>query len=183
MGFPATGAVDVPGTDHDLAGVVTSALTDPDGVAAELSDGLRGGPARPGHLCVNSWVFTHALDAVLLIQHPRFGWTVPGGHLDVGETPHHGAARELTEETGITATPACPVPVAVVGTLIPPVGAHPAHMHYTLSYAFLADRGAELTTEAGQPAAWFDLDATLPEGFFGDNWHAHRHVAALADRS
>jgi 8-oxo-dGTP pyrophosphatase MutT (NUDIX family) len=32
-------------------------------------------------------------------------WTEPGGHLDSGESPLMGAARELLEETGIKADP------------------------------------------------------------------------------
>lgn len=32
-------------------------------------------------------------------------WTLPGGHLNTGETPCEGAARELTEETGIAVKP------------------------------------------------------------------------------
>lgn len=30
-------------------------------------------------------------------------WTVPGGHLDRGECPYQGAARELKEEAGLDA--------------------------------------------------------------------------------
>lgn len=32
-----------------------------------------------------------------------FGWTVPAGHLDRGESPQAGARRELAEETGVVA--------------------------------------------------------------------------------
>jgi 8-oxo-dGTP pyrophosphatase MutT (NUDIX family) len=32
-------------------------------------------------------------------------WTIPGGKLDPGETPHQGAAREIFEETGILIHP------------------------------------------------------------------------------
>jgi 8-oxo-dGTP pyrophosphatase MutT (NUDIX family) len=32
-------------------------------------------------------------------------WTIPGGKLDPGETPHQGAAREVFEETGIFINP------------------------------------------------------------------------------
>ena len=44
-------------------------------------------------------------DEVLLIkrgQEPRKGiWSIPGGHLELGETAQSGARRELKEETGL----------------------------------------------------------------------------------
>lgn len=180
MGFPAAGTVDVPRlADPQLIGAVGAALTDPDGVRAELLTGLRGGGARRGHLCVNAWVFDPQLTRVLLVDHPRFSWTIPGGHLDPGEAPAAGALRELVEETGVAARAAADRPVALVATAMPTVRDQPTHMHYTLSYAFLADPTLPLHAEADQPAAWFPLSRPLPEGFFGDNWHAHAHAAAL----
>lgn len=46
-------------------------------------------------------------DHVLLIKRgkaPRLGeWSIPGGHLEWGETTEHAALRETLEETGVTA--------------------------------------------------------------------------------
>jgi 8-oxo-dGTP pyrophosphatase MutT (NUDIX family) len=42
---------------------------------------------------------------LLLRQPPGPGWSIPGGLLDRGEFPAHGAARELAEETGIRLDP------------------------------------------------------------------------------
>lgn len=36
----------------------------------------------------------------------RGDWNVPGGHLEVEESPREGAARELEEEVGVTVDPA-----------------------------------------------------------------------------
>ena len=46
-------------------------------------------------------------DKVLLMKrkgpHGKGTWSTPGGHLDFGETPEQGAAREAKEEVGMDA--------------------------------------------------------------------------------
>lgn len=48
-------------------------------------------------------------DSVLIVQRaagPGKGeWTIPGGHLELGEPPAVGAVRELREETGLSVNP------------------------------------------------------------------------------
>ncbi len=46
-------------------------------------------------------------DRVLMVRHVHDGrnyWTLPGGGVEVGETLTEAAAREVKEETGLTAT-------------------------------------------------------------------------------
>lgn len=180
MGYPINGTVEVDTVPKPLlANVVRQTLTDPLGKREELLEGLAGNPVGAGHVCVNSWVFTENFSHVLLVQHPRFGWTIPGGHLDPDEQPLDGAMRELHEETGVHAIPVINIPVALVVAPVPATGLHQAHIHYTLSYSFIASKDIPLVAEEGQPVQWFPLNEELPEGYFGDNWHAHQHVSIL----
>jgi ADP-ribose pyrophosphatase YjhB (NUDIX family) len=100
---------------------------------------------------------------VLLIRRADSGqWALPGGALDVGETPAEGVLREVLEETGVP----CQA-VALVG-LFDSRWVHQESRHHLYLITFLCtplDRG-----EAGPPShanevlevGWFAEDA-LPE--------------------
>ncbi len=72
---------------------------------------------------------------------PPHEWSIPGGHIERGETPANAAVRELREETNITATA-----VALLGVGRERVGP---------VYVFLAThwRGAAWPVE-GWPVSW-----------------------------
>ena len=38
----------------------------------------------------------------LMVEHQQRGWELPGGMIDVGETPPQTAMREVLEETGLS---------------------------------------------------------------------------------
>lgn len=40
-------------------------------------------------------------DRILYVRKPKSKWALPGGKIEVGETPEQAAARELSEETGL----------------------------------------------------------------------------------
>ncbi len=56
---------------------------------------------------------------LLLRQPPGFGWTMPGGLIERGEQPDRCAARELSEESGIT------LPVEELTPAVPNAVVHP----------------------------------------------------------
>lgn len=84
-------------------------------------------PANSNSLVIRSFTVRSApLVASVLVRRESDGaqlwgkrrdsgkWTTPGGHLNPGEAPAAGAARELQEEAGIDATPSQLQPLGVV---------------------------------------------------------------------
>ena len=67
--------------------------------------------ARPTPLAVGDAAIIDHEGHILLIQRADNGkWALPGGAMEVGETPAEGAVREALEETGVHCRP-----VALVG--------------------------------------------------------------------
>ena len=168
MGFPG-GTVDLPGPARpELAGIVATALLDPYGHGERLVAALRGQvPVAAGHLATNAWVFDERGERLLLVRHRILGWVNPGGHLDAGELPADGAARELAEETGLAEVVAQRRPALVRANVFPAGTSGPAHWHWNIHHLFLADPAASLTPEADSPVTWFPIDA-LPEDRVAD---------------
>jgi ADP-ribose pyrophosphatase YjhB (NUDIX family) len=168
MGFPG-GTIDLPGPARpELADVIETARLDPYGHGERLAAALRGEVAvAPGHLATNAWVFDGGAEELLLVRHRTLGWVNPGGHLDLGELPVEGAARELTEETGLAITPIDPRPALVRAAVFPAGAAGPAHWHWNIHHLFVADPAAVLTPEDGSPVQWFGVDA-LPDDRVAD---------------
>ena len=75
-------------------------------------------------------------DEVLLIRRgtpPRLGeWSLPGGRIEPGERARDAAARELLEETGVTAR--IPGLIDVVDGLFPEAGRHYVLIDYAASW-------------------------------------------------
>jgi 8-oxo-dGTP pyrophosphatase MutT (NUDIX family) len=102
-------------------------------------------------LAAVAWVFDASASHVLLVEHQSYGWSCPGGHVELGEAPAAAAARELAEETGLRLAPVSPDPVTL--TLADTAD----HRHWILGYRFEAGLDAPLVPER-DPVAWHRVD-------------------------
>jgi len=95
---------------------------------------------------------------------PKKGWwCLPGGYMELGETPEAGAVRELSEETGLSGN---------IRRLLG-VTSNPSDLYHTVLMVGYHVRSFTGTLQAGDDAAdiaWFDI-GDLPEVAF----MSHRH--------
>jgi 8-oxo-dGTP pyrophosphatase MutT (NUDIX family) len=97
-------------------------------------------------------------------------WTLPGGHLDPGETPHDGGLRELYEESGIEAQQL--VTLGQRGVLTD-------RGKFVMVYAYYLPVSTKVTTRLDPDQEisewrWFDTKNGLPKHVL-DNLHVSRN--------
>ncbi|MFC6593308.1 NUDIX domain-containing protein [Kitasatospora paranensis] len=143
--------------------------------AAGWLDGA-GTAEHSGPLVAEVWVFDVRGRRILLEEHPWRGLVPPGGKVDAGETPRRAAARELLEETGLSAVLLNRPAMAFVRRF----RADSAATTLGLSYAAVVDPRQPLRCEPGQPAAWFALDSAWASAFPEDRDRMRRFFGSLA---
>ena len=112
-----------------------------------------------GHVTGSAFIVDPAIGKVLLIHHRRLErWLQPGGHVDQGETPVVGAAREAREETGIAEVVPAPwhgeadLPIDIDPHRIPASEkrGESEHWHFDLRFLFTGDSRAALSAQVAE---------------------------------
>ncbi|HTO07589.1 MAG TPA: NUDIX hydrolase N-terminal domain-containing protein [Myxococcota bacterium] len=121
-------------------------------------------------------------DQVLLVRERMDGrWALPGGYVDVGDSPSEAAVREAAEEAGVDAR--VERLAGVFDTrLQPDCPPHLFHIHKLVFVGRLLDPAAE--PRAGSEASdagWFDV-ARLPELSLGRTLPLHVREALRVHR-
>jgi ADP-ribose pyrophosphatase YjhB (NUDIX family) len=142
--------------------IAAEMLAEPDGFSAEELEGLfseQVGHATP-KLDIRGAVFRD--DEILLVQERADGnrWTLPGGWVDVGESPSDAVVREVREESGYETRA-----VRLLALYDREKHAHPPHAWHTWKVFFLCELVSEeqgdTDHEVGE-VGFFPLDS-LPE--------------------
>ena len=85
-------------------------------------------------------------------KNPPYGWALPGGFVDYGETLEHAAVREAKEETSLQVKL-----VSVLGAYSDPKR---DPRHHTISYVFIArSRGKAKASDDAAEIGIFDRDS------------------------
>ena len=119
----------------------------------------------PGHITASAFVMSPDQRHMLLISHRDFGlWMQPGGHLDpVDSSVLEAAKRELVEEAGLSgvAQPDWASGILDVDVHQVPAGvkhSEPAHQHFDIRFAFLANTAEVTASSDAKDARWFLID-------------------------
>jgi len=126
-----------------------------------------------GHVTGSALVWHKKTDRVLRVRHTKLNrWVFSaGGHIDDGELPWQAVTRELSEETGIVATPIFnkqnPLPLIMDAHPIPASvkKAEPAHWHYDIVYLFSVDQKPEIHADPKEISEfhWVDVNKVTKE--------------------
>jgi len=133
----------------DRTDAAAAAWSEPGHRAAALRSLSGVGPS--GLLLVDVWVFSPGFEQVLLVQHRRRGWVMPGGKVEPGESARTAARRELHEETGLHLGP--------TGLDAQPAEVRWTHQRdVTLCYVTVVPTDVDVVEENGQAVAWHRLN-------------------------
>jgi 8-oxo-dGTP pyrophosphatase MutT (NUDIX family) len=120
-----------------------------------------------GHLTASAWVIDESGTHALLTHHRKLGrWLQLGGHADGDADLRRVALREAREESGLRAIRFADANIYDVDVHeIPARGAEPAHKHYDVRFAFVADRNEPTTvSDESHELAWLPIAGLTAAG-------------------
>jgi 8-oxo-dGTP diphosphatase len=112
-------------------------------------------PAYPRHIISTIGIAVDDAQRVLVIQrHDNQEWDLPGGILELGETPWDGVVREVREETGLTVKP-----LALTGIYKNMMGQTQNSRTVILAFRCVVTGGLECTSDETLQVRWVPADA------------------------
>lgn len=136
------------------------------------------------HFTASAWVVNPARDKVLMAYHRIYdSWAWLGGHADGDHDLLHVALKEVTEESGVKATP---VTDQIYSVEILTVDGHekkgkyvPSHLHLNVTYLLEADDSLPIRPkeDENKAVAWFGLDEALEKST--EPWFVDRIYSKL----
>lgn len=133
-----------------------------------------------GHMTASAWVVNETYDKVLFCYHRIYdSWAWLGGHADGDRDLRHVALKEAKEESGLKDFVSINDDILSIEIL--PVSGHikkgkyqPSHLHFNVTYLFVAREGDQLVAKADENAglAWIpfgDIKSASSEPWFVEN--------------
>jgi 8-oxo-dGTP pyrophosphatase MutT (NUDIX family) len=117
---------------------------------------------QAGHVTASSWIVSHDRRHALLTHHRKLDrWLQPGGHIEDDIDIREAALREAREESGLQDLTFASDGIFDVDVhLIPENSKDPAHNHFDIRFALLADHTAPLVVSSeSRDLKWFRLDS------------------------
>jgi 8-oxo-dGTP pyrophosphatase MutT (NUDIX family) len=120
-----------------------------------------------GHVTASAWIVDPSRTHALLTHHRKLGrWLQLGGHVDGERDVRRAALREAFEESGLRSLRFATD--AIYDLDVHPIPARPdepAHEHFDVRFAFVADPGEPLVVSAeSRELAWVPIDALASYG-------------------
>ena len=111
-----------------------------------------------GHITGSAWIVDPTRQQTLLTHHAKLNiWVQTGGHSDGDPDTWAVAQREGEEESGLRLTLLDAGIFDLDVHEIPARKADPAHWHYDVRFAFLADSAAFKVSEESHALAWVPI--------------------------
>ena len=130
-----------------------------DFVAAQGAAAFSRDPFIGGHITGSAFVLSPDRSAVLLTHHKKLNrWLQLGGHCDGIADARFVALKEAYEESGLARIRLLSEQVLDVDIHeIPARGAEPAHLHYDVRFAMVAEAGEIAASDESHTLAWVPL--------------------------